>query len=106
VRRNINQKVLITSWPPPHWKPPSEDWNPERLSSWVRYTMASLGVRNYQLNQKGMREQIIHSLRKGIHRPKNKTIHHFCELVSQLSGADKEQLLKEAYEANQPYTKQ
>ena len=106
MRRNIDQKVLMTTWPPPNWRAPSKTWNPERFSAWVRYTMASLEVRNFQLMKLGMRETAIQSLRKGIHKPKNTTIHKFCDFVHQLSGADISLLLEEAYEAMKPEPKQ
>lgn len=98
MRRSINQKVLITSWPPPPNIPEFVGWNPTRFSVWVQNTMKKHKMTNQHFIRYGMQEQTIISVKKGKYKPRKKTIHHFvmCILKHNPMGRTRNGLLKEA----------
>ena len=98
MRRNINPRVLITQWPPPSGNLYTNQWNPERFSAWVRYTMQAHQMRNQHFIDLGMDEQTIISLKKGKAKPRPKTLHKFvmCILQHNPMGRNRNGLLKEA----------
>lgn len=107
MRKQINPTILVNSWPPPAYRNHRKtEWNPERFSSWVKFTMASHQVRNIDLINMGMKETTVQSLRKGKNEPRNGTIQIFCEYITKLSKKEDvsySSLLKSAYNAMKPY---
>ena len=98
MRRNINQKVLITQWPPPSDIPKFIGWNPTRFSVWVQNTMKKHEMTNQHFIKYGMQEQTIISVKKAKYKPQPKTIHHFvmCILKHNPMERTRNGLLKEA----------
>lgn len=98
MRRTINPRVLITQWPPPSGNPYTKEWNPERFSAWVRYTMKAHEMRNQHFIDLGMDEQTIISMKMGKSKPRPKTLHKFvmCILQHNPMGRNRNGLLKEA----------
>ena len=98
MRRNINQKVLVTQWPPPSGNLYTKEWNPDRFAAWVRYTMEAHEMRNQHFVDLGMDEQTIMSMKTGKCKPRPKTLHKFvmCIIKHNPMGRGRTGLLKEA----------
>jgi hypothetical protein len=98
MRRNINPRVLITQWPPPSGNLYTKEWNPERFSAWVRYTMEAHNMRNQNFVELGMDEQTIISMKTAKAKPRPKTLYKFvkCIMAYNANGRTQNGLLKEA----------
>lgn len=98
MRRNINPRVLITQWPPPSGNLYTKQWNPDRFSAWVRYTMEAHQMTNQDFINLGMDEQTIIAMKKGKSKPRPKTLYKFvmCIMKHNPSGRNRNGLLKEA----------
>ena len=109
MRAHMNPRVLVTQWPPKHYRNERQEWNPERFSAWVRYTMEFHQITNNEMIEAGMSERTYYGMRKGEVEPKNTTIHAFCKYVVKLSKANKvvlEDVLEAAYNAMKPYNQE
>ena len=105
MRRSINPKVLITSWPPPNEN--YDSFNRIRFKTWFRYMLFQHDLKKSLFTDtkqpKYITHKTLHAVYYGERHITHDTIRKICWIIARYTDRSYESLKREAFANSKPY---